>query len=98
MSKTRRRVKRDDCDVRFVPPLDPLFRSGVGTLYSDGDLVLGNPLWLEDPRPRVGLVININCQCDVYGGDVIPKHHRVMWSDGSFEVNSEDDLTPVSCS
>ena len=98
MSKTRRKRKRELYDDRFVPPHDPLFNKGIPSVYETGDLVLGlvPDLENEDLIPRVGLVIDANCQCDVYGKDVTPRHHRVMWSEGDIEVNSEDDLAPVA--
>ncbi len=100
MSRTRRRAKREEYDdERFVPPHDPLFLKGVAPQYEDGDLVLGLDYMggkLPDPIPRVGLVIDANCQCDVYGEDVLPRVHRVMWADGEIEVQSDDDLAPVA--
>jgi hypothetical protein len=95
-TKNARRVEYDD--AKFVPPHDPLFSKGIVSVYKTGDLVLGllPDLEHQDVVPRVGLVIDANCQCDVYGDDVTPGHHRVMWSCGEVEVNSEDDLAPVA--
>ena len=94
MSRTRKRKKTDEYDdSRFVPPHNPLFNTRWQGTLADGELVLGieNLYHSDDVMPRVGLIIQANTQAQLE-----PPHHRVMWSDGSIEYNSEDDLAPVA--
>ena len=95
MSRTRKRAKRREYDdTNFVPPVEPLFLKKRKPLYEAGDLVLGlaPDYELGDVAPRVGLVI----EADIEGHATTPPQHRVMWEDGHFEVNSEDDLAAVA--
>ena len=94
MSRTRKSVKRREYDdTNFIPPVDPLFLKPYKSLFEAGDLVLGlEPDYeLGDVVPHVGLVI----EADVDDATA-PSQHRVMWSNGRIEVNSEDDLAGVA--
>ena len=94
MSRTRKRAKREFDDIRFVPPVDPLFsRHQLTTIFCEGDLVLGlKPDHdHQDMVPRVGLVIEANID-----PRVVPSYHKVLWANGEIETNIEDDLAPVA--
>lgn len=94
MKNIRKRTKRKDYDdANFVPPHEPLFNKVWQGTLTDGDLVLGieHDYHSEDVVPRVGLIIQAN-----YSTNLSPPQHRVMWSDGTIENNSEDDLAPVA--